>query len=84
MVMSVDRDSVHSCVSVNRPTFIKSAKALAPSMGMELYTEARMPPTERWPFSCTCERAMRCTSAMNAPAAELMHTDVRMHGVLLP
>ena len=35
---------------------MKAARALAPSIGMELYTEARMPPTDRCPFNwiCTC------------------------------
>lgn len=37
--------------SAELPTFMNSARALAPSMGMELYTEARMPPTERCPFN---------------------------------
>jgi hypothetical protein len=35
-------------------TCMKAARVLAPSSGIELYTEARMPPTERWPLSWTC------------------------------
>ena len=33
---------------------MKAARVLAPSIGMELYTEARMPPTDRCPFNWIC------------------------------
>jgi hypothetical protein len=33
-------------------TFISATSASTPSSGMALYTDARMPPTERCPFSC--------------------------------
>ena len=39
----------HACCSAN--SFMNVASACAPSGGMALYTDARMPPTERWPFS---------------------------------
>ena len=41
-------DSLRACM--------KAASVRAPDIGMELYTEARMPPTDRCPFSCTCAR----------------------------
>ena len=33
---------------------MNTASFCTPSRGMLLYMEARMPPTERWPFSWTC------------------------------
>src|SRR4051812_15056843 len=35
--------------------FMCSARAWQPSMGMALYTEARLPPTVRYPFRATSD-----------------------------
>ena len=61
-------------------TCMKDASASAPASGIELYTDARMPPTERCPLSWICahnqDRSTQCctTKSVSCNVCQLLMT----------